>query len=272
MRFHLPSSRGTQSQTVRAERRIIFYSSELYRRYQKPRTSWDVMLEKSIDDHWNVDGDRELSDTWTSFTRFTSLSEKTTRWIFMVREETDKKTNDLQARHFVARNEETYVRCIKTRRKAKVGSRETKTRKWQKITWYLPHWSWRRGIQAYYENTRGKLEIPMPAAMHCKTSLCLSSGETCRTVGEHKTKHACIVEADKSMRIRMEGALYRYHEDHIAGKEIWCANLFLCLKQWTYLMRKQQWTKNGKNSRRYRHGSWRKSETKKKRGNRWSKE
>ena len=35
---------------------------------------------------------------------------------------------------------------------------------------------------------------------------------------KHKTKYACIVEADESMRIRMEGAPRRYHEDHIAGK------------------------------------------------------
>ena len=39
-------------------------------------TSLDVMLEENIDDHWNVDGDRELSDTWTGFTRFTVLIEK----------------------------------------------------------------------------------------------------------------------------------------------------------------------------------------------------
>ena len=38
-------------------------------------TTLDVMLE-NIDDYWNVDGDRELSDTWTGFTRFTMLSEK----------------------------------------------------------------------------------------------------------------------------------------------------------------------------------------------------
>ena len=68
------------------------------------------------------------------------------------------------------------------------------------------------------KNARRKLEIPMPAAMPCKTSLCRSSTETCRTIGEHKTKCACIVEADESMRIRMEGPLHRYHEDHIAGK------------------------------------------------------
>ena len=31
-------------------------------------TTLDVMSEKNIDDYWNVDGDRELSDAWTGFT------------------------------------------------------------------------------------------------------------------------------------------------------------------------------------------------------------
>ena len=72
------------------------------------------------------------------------------------------------------------------------------------------------------KNARRKLEIPMPAAMLCQTTLCRRPvhcrGETCRTVGEHKTKYACIVEADESVRIRMQGAPRRYHEDHIARK------------------------------------------------------
>ena len=33
-------------------------------------TSLDVFLEKNIDDYWNVDGERELSDAWMGFTRF----------------------------------------------------------------------------------------------------------------------------------------------------------------------------------------------------------
>ena len=33
-------------------------------------TSLDVMLEKHIDNYWNVDGERELSDAWTGFTGF----------------------------------------------------------------------------------------------------------------------------------------------------------------------------------------------------------
>ena len=59
----------------------------------------------------------------------------------------------------------------------------------------------------------------MPAAM-CETSLCRSSREACSTLGEHKTKNACIVEVDESMRIRTERAPRRYLEDHIAGKDM----------------------------------------------------
>ena len=66
--------------------------------------------------------------------------------------------------------------------------------------------------------------------------------------------------------------LYRI-EDHIAGKgvihcstTIWCTNLFLCLKPWRFPQQKQQWIKNGRNWKRFRRGTWRRSEVKK----RWS--
>ena len=39
-------------------------------------TTLDVMSEKNIEDYWNVDGARELSDTWTGFTRFIVLNER----------------------------------------------------------------------------------------------------------------------------------------------------------------------------------------------------
>ena len=35
-----------------------------------------------------------------------------------------------------------------------------------------------------------------------------------------KKKYACVVEADESMRKRMEGSPHKNHEDHIAGKGI----------------------------------------------------
>ena len=39
-------------------------------------TNLDVMQESCIDDYWNIDGSRDLSDYWTGFTQFTLLEEK----------------------------------------------------------------------------------------------------------------------------------------------------------------------------------------------------
>ena len=39
-------------------------------------TNLDVKQEKRIDDYWNIDGSRDLSDLWTGFTQFTPLEEK----------------------------------------------------------------------------------------------------------------------------------------------------------------------------------------------------
>ena len=39
-------------------------------------TNLDVKHEKRIDGYWNIDGSRDLSDPWTSFTQFTPLEEK----------------------------------------------------------------------------------------------------------------------------------------------------------------------------------------------------
>ena len=38
-------------------------------------TNLDVKQEKCNDDHWNIDGSRDLSDPWTGFTQFTLLDE-----------------------------------------------------------------------------------------------------------------------------------------------------------------------------------------------------
>ena len=39
-------------------------------------TNLDVMQESRIDDSWNIDGSRDLSDPWTGFTQFTLLKQK----------------------------------------------------------------------------------------------------------------------------------------------------------------------------------------------------
>ena len=40
------------------------------------QTDLDVLQEKRIDDYWNVDSNRHVSDSWKGFTKFTLLKEK----------------------------------------------------------------------------------------------------------------------------------------------------------------------------------------------------
>ena len=64
------------------------------------RKNLDVMQESRIDDYWNIDGSRELSDSWTGSTQFTLLSEKPPEGHMG---ETDKTATGIQARSFMAR-------------------------------------------------------------------------------------------------------------------------------------------------------------------------
>ena len=75
-RFHLSPSRETQSQTVRAKTRIISYSVEVHRRYQKYTYITGCTVGENMDDYWKVDVESELSDAWTGFTRFILLNER----------------------------------------------------------------------------------------------------------------------------------------------------------------------------------------------------
>ena len=57
------------------------------------RTNLDVKQERRIDDYWNIDGSRDLSDSWTGFTQFTLLRRETSRRIYVVRGETDNESS-----------------------------------------------------------------------------------------------------------------------------------------------------------------------------------
>ena len=63
----------------------------------------DVKQEKRIDDYWNIDGSRDLSDPWTGFTQIYSIGRKSSRRIYVTWEEVNEKTADIQARSSMAR-------------------------------------------------------------------------------------------------------------------------------------------------------------------------
>ena len=63
----------------------------------------DVKQEKRIDDDWNINGSRDLSDPWTGFPQFILLKKKTTQTDICGPGEINEKTADIQARSFMAR-------------------------------------------------------------------------------------------------------------------------------------------------------------------------
>ena len=67
-------------------------------------TNLDVKQEKCIDDCWNIDGSRDLSDPWTGLTRFTLWEEKPPNGYMWSGVEINEKTADIQARSFMAIN------------------------------------------------------------------------------------------------------------------------------------------------------------------------
>ena len=175
------------------------------------------MHEKKIDDYWNLDGDRELSDMGTGFTRFTVLDEKPPdgfSWSRgrLTRNQTTSRPDNVWP--------DMWNTCL-MRRNAK------KSKKWAIEKLKLDNARRLRGIyfidpddeefKDTMKNARRKWEVPMPAAMPCKTQR-EKYRETCRVEKRCKTKYACTVETDESTRKRMEGSLHKFHVDHIAGK------------------------------------------------------
>ena len=63
----------------------------------------DVKQGERIDDYWNIDGSRDLSDPWTGFTQFTLLEEKAPDGYVWSGEEIDEKTAYIQARSSMVR-------------------------------------------------------------------------------------------------------------------------------------------------------------------------
>ena len=115
----------------------------------------------------------------------------------MVLVETDEKTNDLKVRQSMPEMWKHMSAASKRKEKQKWAVEKPKldnARRLRGIYFIDPEDEEFKDIM---KNTRRKLEIPMPAAMLCQTSLCRSSSETCRTMRGHKTEYACIVEADE---------------------------------------------------------------------------
>ena len=149
-------------------------------------TSLDVLMEKN-DDYWNVDGDREVSDTWTGFTRFTKLNlmEKKncqmhgfTRFILLNERPPDGYTGSglrLTRKQTTSGPDNvwpdtwthmSHAAKKKTKQSWAIEKPELdNTRQLRGIFFFEPN---DEEFKLTIKTARRKLEVPMPAAMPCK--------------------------------------------------------------------------------------------------------
>ena len=84
-------------------------------------TNLDVKKEKRIDDYWNIDGSRDLSDPLDSVHTIYSTRRKSSCRIYLVRGEIDEKAAYIQARSSMARVMEVNGKERQAEGEAKVG-------------------------------------------------------------------------------------------------------------------------------------------------------
>ena len=140
------------------------------------QTNLDVKQEKRIDDYWNINESRDLSDPWTGFTQFTLLEETTRRKMWSGRRLTRKQ--------LTSRPDHLWPEIWKTMGKnAKLKEKQ----KWSNEKLHLENARKLRGIyfidpedtefKETIKNARKKLATSVAPAMPCKTpKICGSDG------------------------------------------------------------------------------------------------
>ena len=174
-----------------------------------PCTNLDVKHEKRIDDYWNIDGSRDLSDPWTGFTHFTLLEEKPPEGYMWSGWRLTRKQQTSRPDHLWPEIWKTMGKNAKLKEKQKWSNEKLhleNARKLRGIYFIDPE---DKELKETIQNARKKLETSIAPAMPCKIMK-----KNCGS----GTRLACILEADESTRLRMGESLPNHHEDHIAGK------------------------------------------------------
>ena len=206
------------------------------------------MLERRIDDYWNIDVSRDLSDSWTGFTQFTPLEEKPPEgYMWSTRKQLTSRPDHLWPELWRGMSNQTLCGlrfgkiCLMYRNAKRSINVQLKNQSsimqedYEESISLTPE---DLEFEEIIKNARRKSQTPMAPAMPCKICKKSKHWETRSKTNDFKSKFACILEASDSTRMRTEESLPKYHEDHIAGKgdnslsiTIWYTILIPCLEQ-----------------------------------------
>ena len=177
-------------------------------------TNLDVKQEKRIDDYWNIDGSRDLSDPWTGFTQLLYWKKNLQTDMCGPGERLTRKQLTSRPGHLWPELWKSMGKHAKLKEKQKSSEENIhldNARKLRGIYFIDPEDT---EFNETIKNARNKLETSVALAMPCKIMKNCGSGAS----NKSKTKLACILEVDESTRMRMRNSIPHHHEDHIAGK------------------------------------------------------
>ena len=169
-------------------------------------TNLDVKQEKRIDDYWNIDGSRDLSDPWTGFTQFTLLDEKAPDGKMWSGWRLTRKQLTSRPDHLWPELWKSMGKHAKLKEKQKWSHEKLhldNARKLRAIYFIDPE---DKEFKETIKNARKKLETLMAPAMPCKI---IKNNKKCGsgTSNKVKSKLACILEPSESTRLRMGESL-----------------------------------------------------------------
>ena len=197
------------------------------------------MQESRIDDYWNIDGSRDLSDSWTSFTQITLLSEKPPEGYMWSGERlTRKRQLTSKPDHLWPELWTKLRRIVKLRDKHKWAIEKPKLDNARRLLGIYVIDPEDKEFKETIQNARRKSETAMAPAMPCrharKTSTKrpvvrpMSSNQNLRASWKPVNPQDCVRK--NLHQIIMRTILQEKGTIHYSIT-IWYTNLFLCLKQ-----------------------------------------
>ena len=215
-------------------------------------TNLDVKQESSIDDYWNIDGSRDLSDSWTGFTQFTPIEEKPPEGYMWSGERLAKRQATSRPDYLWPELWTKLGRNAQLKEKQKWSNEKSKldnARRLRGIYFIDPE---DKEFREIIKSARRKKETPMAPAIGRPVARLMRLNQNLRVFWKPVNPPEC---AWKNLYRMIMRTIFQERETNHCNIIIWYTKLFPCLKPWRFPQQKQQWINNGRNLKRFWRGT-----------------